>query len=158
MATPAHRYPRHISANTMAMVLGITPRLLMRWRALGKGPPSVRRGGRVLYETSKALAWIRAKRWARPAHPVEDDAQVALSPREKLALLTPRQLEVHRFICERFRRLGKAPTRQEIMGAFGFRSPTAAQDIVNYLVKKQVLARRTGAARGLTPIVFPRGV
>lgn len=138
----------------------------MRWRKLGKGPPAVKRNGAVIYPVKPALKWIRQTGWTRPSHPVEDDAQMALSPRERLALLTPRQREVHEYICRRFRATGQSPTFEEMRRAFGFRSPNAATCVVKGLIRKKVLARQPGSpthggrrvGRGLTPTVFPRGV
>lgn len=68
--------------------------------------------------------------------------------------LTHRQLEVYRFIKAYFRKHAKAPTRQQIQDAFGFRSPNAAQDVVMTLVAKGALGHRPGKRRGIFPQAY----
>lgn len=63
--------------------------------------------------------------------------------------LTPRQAEIlaliRAFIAER----GHPPTRVEIAGALGFRSPNAAEDHLRALARKGVIELLPGASRGI---------
>jgi repressor LexA len=72
--------------------------------------------------------------------------------------LTPRQLEVYRYIRRYFRQFREAPTRQQIQEAFGFRSPNAAQEHVMALVRKGALAHTPGKFRGLVPQGISEGI
>lgn len=63
--------------------------------------------------------------------------------------LTPRQAEILRFIRDTLSESGMPPTREEIMRAFGFRSPNAAQTHLQALARKGVIELRSGASRGI---------
>ena len=63
--------------------------------------------------------------------------------------LTPRQLEILDFIRSTLEVLGAPPTRAEICNAFGFSSPTAAEDHLKALAKKGAIVLEPGSARGI---------
>lgn len=63
--------------------------------------------------------------------------------------LTPRQREVRDFIERHVREQGVPPTRAEIVRAFGFRSPNAAQAHLLALKRKGALQLFDGSARGI---------
>jgi repressor LexA len=63
--------------------------------------------------------------------------------------LTPRQAEILQFIRDALQESGMPPTREEIMRAFGFRSPNAAQTHLQALARKGVIELRAGASRGI---------
>jgi repressor LexA len=63
--------------------------------------------------------------------------------------LTPRQREILDFIRSTLEVLGAPPTRAEICGAFGFASPTAAEDHLRALAKKGAIVLEPGSARGI---------
>lgn len=63
--------------------------------------------------------------------------------------LTPRQAEILDFIRRHLAEHGMPPTRAEIVSAFGFRSPTAAEDHLRALARKGVIELRAGASRGI---------
>ncbi|OOG23630.1 repressor LexA [Thioalkalivibrio denitrificans] len=63
--------------------------------------------------------------------------------------LTPRQAEILQFIRDTLGESGMPPTREEIMRAFGFRSPNAAQAHLQALARKGAIELRSGASRGI---------
>lgn len=63
--------------------------------------------------------------------------------------LTPRQHQILDFIRETQEREGSPPTRAEICGAFGFRSPNAAESHLRALASKGALTLEDGRARGI---------
>ncbi|NGY04369.1 transcriptional repressor LexA [Solimonas terrae] len=63
--------------------------------------------------------------------------------------LTPRQAEILDFILRHRAEHGAPPTRAEIVTAFGFRSPTAAEDHLRALARKGAIDLRAGASRGI---------
>src|SRR3546814_11438368 len=63
--------------------------------------------------------------------------------------LTPRQAEILAFILRHRDEHGAPPTRAEIVTAFGFRSPTAAEDHLRALARKGAIDLRAGASRGI---------
>lgn len=63
--------------------------------------------------------------------------------------LTPRQREILDFIRSTLDVLGAPPTRAEICGAFGFASPTAAEDHLRALAKKGAIVLEPNSARGI---------
>ena len=63
--------------------------------------------------------------------------------------LTARQAEILDFIRRHLAEYGMPPTRAEIVTAFGFRSPTAAEDHLRALARKGVIELRAGASRGI---------
>lgn len=63
--------------------------------------------------------------------------------------LTPRQAEILDFILRHRDEQGAPPTRAEIVTAFGFRSPTAAEDHLRALARKGAIDLRAGASRGI---------
>jgi len=63
--------------------------------------------------------------------------------------LTPRQQEILAFIRNTLEVLGAPPTRAEICSAFGFASPTAAEDHLKALAKKGAIVLEPGSARGI---------
>jgi len=70
--------------------------------------------------------------------------------------LTPRQREVLSFIAEHIDKNGFPPTRSELAGHFGFRSPNAAESHLKALDGKGVIQLERGRSRGisLTPLAF----
>lgn len=63
--------------------------------------------------------------------------------------LTSRQQEILDFIRETQEQAGRPPTRAEICGAFGFRSPNAAETHLRALAAKGAIALEEGRARGI---------
>ncbi len=63
--------------------------------------------------------------------------------------LTPRQTEVLEYIRRHLNLHGAPPTRAEIVEAFGFRSPTAAEDHLRALARKGAIRLLPGSARGI---------
>lgn len=63
--------------------------------------------------------------------------------------LTPRQREILEMIQLTLEETGMPPTRSEICRAFGFRSPTAAEDHLRALAAKGVIELLGGTARGI---------
>lgn len=63
--------------------------------------------------------------------------------------LTSRQSEVLDFIRRQLAEQGLPPTRAEIVTAFGFRSPTAAEDHLRALARKGAIELRAGASRAI---------
>ena len=45
-----------------AKVIGMSRRTLEKWRTLGKGPPYLKLGRRVLYSSTDLEAWIESRR------------------------------------------------------------------------------------------------
>ena len=78
---------------------------------------------------------------------------------ELLDSLTPRQQEILDFIIETLEETGMPPTRADICDAFGFRSPTAAEDHLKALANKGVIELLPGQARGIQVLVgFEQGI
>lgn len=63
--------------------------------------------------------------------------------------LTEKQNEVLAFIRERIAGEGLPPSVREIARRFGYKSPKAAADHIDALIRKGYLARAPGTARGL---------
>lgn len=63
--------------------------------------------------------------------------------------LTARQSEILDFIRRHLVEQGVPPTRAEIVTAFGFRSPTAAEDHLRALARKGVIELKPGSSRGI---------
>lgn len=63
--------------------------------------------------------------------------------------LTPRQQQVLDLIQQSLADTGLPPTRQEICEHFGFRSPTAADDHLKALARKEVIRLIPGSSRGI---------
>jgi repressor LexA len=63
--------------------------------------------------------------------------------------LTSRQSQILDYIRRRIREHGMPPTRAEIVQAFGFRSPTAAEDHLRALARKGAVTLLPGASRGI---------
>ena len=63
--------------------------------------------------------------------------------------LTPRQTEILEFIRRHLGECGMPPTRAEIVEAFGFRSPNAAEDHLRALARRGMIELRAGASRGI---------
>jgi repressor LexA len=63
--------------------------------------------------------------------------------------LTGRQAEILAFIRRHLSTHGAPPTRAEIVSAFGFRSPTAAEDHLRALARKGAIRLVPGASRGI---------
>jgi repressor LexA len=63
--------------------------------------------------------------------------------------LTPRQTEILRLIQRSVQETGMPPTRKEIAGELGFRSPNAAEEHLRALARKGVIALLPGASRGI---------
>lgn len=49
---------KYIDTNPAAKILHVSPRTLIRWRDLRKGPPFIKAGRRVLYRVSDIEAWL----------------------------------------------------------------------------------------------------
>jgi repressor LexA len=64
-------------------------------------------------------------------------------------MLTPRQAEILDFIRRRIAEQNAPPTRAEIVAHFGFASPTAADDHLRALARKNAIELIPGAARGI---------
>lgn len=67
--------------------------------------------------------------------------------------LTSRQAEILGFIRSHIADQGMPPTRADIQAHFGFRSPTAAEDHLRALARKQVIELLPGASRGIRVLV-----
>jgi repressor LexA len=65
------------------------------------------------------------------------------------SLLTPRQAEILDFIRRALVESGAPPTREEIAGAFGFRSLNAAEQHLQALQKKGLIELVPGTSRGI---------
>ncbi|MCG5535158.1 transcriptional repressor LexA [Ectothiorhodospira mobilis] len=63
--------------------------------------------------------------------------------------LTPRQAEVLAFLRDYMQSHGMPPTREDIMRAFGFRSPNAAECHLRTLARKGALEILPGTSRGI---------
>lgn len=63
--------------------------------------------------------------------------------------LTPRQTEILVYIRRHLAEHSMPPTRAEIVAAFGFRSPTAAEDHLRALARKGAIELLPGASRGI---------
>src|ERR1044071_6508545 len=63
--------------------------------------------------------------------------------------LTPRQTEVLEYLRRHLQLHGVPPTRAEIVSAFGFRSPTAAEDHLRALARKGAIRLLPGSSRGI---------
>lgn len=64
-------------------------------------------------------------------------------------MLTARQQEILDYIRSHLQEAGAPPTRADIMAAFGFRSPNAAEDHLRALARKGAIALIPGSARGI---------
>jgi len=64
--------------------------------------------------------------------------------------LTKRQNQILKFISEHIENIGFPPTRSELAGHFGFRSPNAAESHLRALEKKGMLEIGRGRSRGIT--------
>lgn len=64
-------------------------------------------------------------------------------------MLTARQAEILAFIRQRIAEEGAPPTRADIVRAFGFRSPNAAEAHLRALANKGAITLTPGAARGI---------
>lgn len=71
------------------------------------------------------------------------------------SVLTDRQQRVLDFIRSEVATHGTSPTYREIAAKFGYRSPKAAQDHVEALVKKGYLLVRHGRSRGIEVLTSP---
>lgn len=63
--------------------------------------------------------------------------------------LTRRQSEIPGFIRRRIEETGLPPTRADICGAFGFKSPNAAEAHLRTLERKGTIEMTPGASRGI---------
>ncbi len=63
--------------------------------------------------------------------------------------LTPRQQQVLDLIRDILQKTGMPPTRADICEAFGFRSPTAAEDHLKVLARKGAIELLPGRSRGI---------
>ncbi|MCL4746144.1 MAG: transcriptional repressor LexA [Burkholderiaceae bacterium] len=69
--------------------------------------------------------------------------------------LTQRQQEILLLIKEHIAVTGFPPTRAEIAGRFGFRSPNAAEEHLKALARKGVIELTSGASRGIRLRMLP---
>ncbi len=69
--------------------------------------------------------------------------------------LTLRQAEILEFINRFTERQGYPPTRNEISGHFGFRSPNAAESHLRALAAKGVIRLQAGRSRGISLAAEP---
>ncbi|MEQ9012343.1 transcriptional repressor LexA [Algiphilus sp.] len=72
-------------------------------------------------------------------------------------MLTARQQQILSFIQQRIVEEGAPPTRADIVRAFGFRSPNAAEAHLRALASKGAITLTPGAARGIR-LTEPMGV
>lgn len=63
--------------------------------------------------------------------------------------ITPRQTEILAWICARMAEDRLPPTRAELMRAFAFRSPNAAESHLRVLTRKGYILLQSGTARGI---------
>lgn len=70
--------------------------------------------------------------------------------------LTDRQRDVLRFIKDFMRSRGYPPTVREVARKFGYRSPLAAKQHIDALVRKGYLRRAPGISRGLSAAEAPQ--
>ena len=63
--------------------------------------------------------------------------------------LTPRQLKTQQFIQKFFKKNNKTPSFREIQKGLGYKTPSAASQLVDALVDKQYLAKREYRSRSL---------
>ncbi|AHK79373.1 LexA repressor [Ectothiorhodospira haloalkaliphila] len=63
--------------------------------------------------------------------------------------LTPRQAEILAFIRDYMQTSGMPPTREDIMRAFGFKSPNAAECHLRTLARKGAIDILAGTSRGI---------
>ena len=64
--------------------------------------------------------------------------------------LTPRQKQILQFISQFIEKNKFPPTRSELSGHFGFKSPNAAEAHLRALEKKAVIGIERGVSRGIT--------
>ena len=76
----------------------------------------------------------------------------------KAVKLTPRQTEILAFIRRHMARTGLPPTRQEIAGALGFRSPNAAEEHLRALARKGAIELLRGTSRGIRILAQEEGI
>jgi len=69
--------------------------------------------------------------------------------------LTPRQQEILSLIRQHIADTGFPPTRAEIAGKLGFRSPNAAEEHLKALARKGVIELTSGASRGIRLKLLP---
>lgn len=69
--------------------------------------------------------------------------------------LTERQQQILDMIVQWMEKSGMPPTRTEICDYFGFRSPTAADDHLKALARKQVIELIPGSSRGIRLLGAP---
>ena len=75
---------------------------------------------------------------------------------DRASRLTVRQQQILDFIRNIIQKTGMPPTRVEICQAFGFRSPTAAEDHLKALAHKGVIELLPGRSRGIRLREQPR--
>ena len=63
--------------------------------------------------------------------------------------LTPPQLKAQQFIQNFFKKNNKTPSFREIQKGLGYKTPSAASQLVDALVDKQYLAKRQYRSRSL---------
>lgn len=63
--------------------------------------------------------------------------------------LTPPQLKTQQFIQNFFKKNNKTPSFREIQKGLGYKTPSAASQLVDALVDKQYLAKREYRSRSL---------
>lgn len=71
-------------------------------------------------------------------------------------MLTRVQKRVLEFILSHIRQKGYPPTVREVAREFGYRSPLAAKQHIDALVRKGYLRRASGISRGLSAAVAPQ--
>ena len=71
------------------------------------------------------------------------------SSAQSTSALTPRQRQILDLIRKTVDSTGMPPTRADICDAFGFRSPTAAEDHLRALARKGVIELLPGRSRGI---------
>jgi hypothetical protein len=52
---------RYASAQRVASMLGISPRTLSRWAAVGNGPPKIKLGKKVMFDVVKLSDWVASR-------------------------------------------------------------------------------------------------
>lgn len=61
MHEPTSILPDRLTHEQVAAQLGISPRTLDRWHALGEGPPRIKVGKQIFYRLASVRAWLESR-------------------------------------------------------------------------------------------------